>query len=65
MKPEWLSDARLIPDDVMDDLQKIAVHAVEEHGYAGLDTKKTPGCAARVTEEMDAWLKQTVLESTS
>jgi transposase len=91
MKPEWLSDARLIPDEVMDYLRKIAVHAVEEnghspeqvikilglsrgtiydwlkrfraHGYAGLDTKKAPGAEPIVTEEMDAWLKRTVLES--
>jgi transposase len=92
MKPKWLSDARLIPDEVMDYLRKIAVHAVvenghspeqvikilglsrgtiydwinrfREHGYAGLDTKKAPGAEPTVTTEMDAWLKQTVLEST-
>jgi len=92
MKPAWLSDARLIPDEVMDYLRKIAVHAVEEndyspedvikifglirstiyewlkrfraYGYHGLDTKKAPGAEAVVTEEMQAWLKRTVLEST-
>jgi transposase len=92
MKPKWLLDARLIPDEVMGYLRKIAVHAVvenghspeqvikilglsrstiydwlkrfEEHGYAGLDTKKAPGAEPTVTPEMDAWLKQTVLEST-
>ena len=91
MRPNWLSDARLIPDEVMDYLRKIAVRAVEEnghspedvikilgfsrstiyewlnrfhaHGYAGLDTKKAPGAPPIVTDEMDAWLKQVVLES--
>jgi transposase len=92
MKPPWLSDARLIPDEVMDYIRKIAVHAVEEngyspedvinilglsrstiydwlkrfraYGYAGLDTKRAPGAEATVTEEMQKWLKKTVLEST-
>ena len=92
MKPNWLSDARLIPDEVMDYIRKIAVRAVEEngyspedvirvlglsrstiyewlkrfraHGYEGLDTKKAPGASPLVTEEMDIWLKETVLEST-
>jgi transposase len=92
MKPNWLSDARLIPDEVMSYLRKIAVRAVEENhyspedvikifgfsrsimydwlkryregGYANLDTKKAPGATATVTEEMDTWLKQTVLDST-
>lgn len=92
MKPKWLDDARLIPDEVMSYLRKIAVHAVagngfspedvsdllgisrssvyvwlkrfEADGYDGLDTKKAPGAAPVVTEEMDCWLKQTVLEAT-
>lgn len=92
MKPNWLSDARLIPDEVMSYIRKIAVHAVEENhyspedvikifgfsrsvmyewlkrfregGYAALDTKKAPGVQATVTDEMDAWLKNTVLGST-
>ena len=91
-KPRWLSDARLIPDEVMSYLRKIAVHAVKEDGfspedvsallgisrssvyawlkrfkhagYDGLDTKKAPGAEPVVTETMDAWLKQTVLETT-
>lgn len=90
MKPDWLSDARSIPDDVMSYLRKIAVHAVEENhhspedvikvlgfsrsiiydwlnryqedGYAGLDTKKAPGSPPIVTDEMDEWLKQTILD---
>ena len=90
MKQKWLSDARLIPDEVMSYVRKIAVHAVEENGYspeyvigvfgfsrstiydwikrfredgyAGLDTKKAPGAPAIVSEEMDTWLKQIVLE---
>lgn len=33
MKPNWLTDARLIPDEVMSHLRKIAVHAVVEKGY--------------------------------
>lgn len=92
MKPKWLSDARLIPDEVMSYVRKIAVHAVKENGFSpedvsellgisrssvydwlnrfkadgfeGLDTKKAPGAAPVVTETMDDWLKQTVLEST-
>lgn len=92
MKPDWLSDARQIPDEVMSYLRKIAVHAVEEnnyspedvikifglsrssmydwlkryreHGYDGLDTKKAPGAEPVITEEMDGWLKRTVLELT-
>ena len=34
MKPQWLSDARLIPDEVMSYLRKIAVCAVQENGYS-------------------------------
>lgn len=92
MKPNWLSDARLIPDEVMSYIRKIAVHAVDENhyspedvikilgfsrscmydwlhrykenGYEGLDTKKAPGMSPTVTEEMDLWLKRTVLKST-
>lgn len=92
MKPDWLSDARLIPDEVMSYFRKLAVRAVvennlspeavakvfgfsrsslydwlkryKEHGYGGLDTKKAPGAPPVITEEMDVWLKQTVLEST-
>jgi len=91
MKPDWLSDGRLIPDEVMSYLRKIAVHAVEEngyspedvikilglsrstiydwlkrfreHGYEGLDTKKAPGAKPIVTEELEAWLKWIVLET--
>jgi transposase len=92
MRPTWLDDARLIPDEVMSYLRKIAVRAVMEagfspeevsellgisrssvygwlkrfkiEGYEGLDTRKAPGAEPVVTEQMDAWLKQTVLEST-
>jgi transposase len=34
MKPKWMLDARLIPDEVMDYLRRIAVRAVEEDGYS-------------------------------
>jgi transposase len=34
MKSNWLNDARLIPDEVMSHLRKIAVHAVVEKGYS-------------------------------
>lgn len=37
MKPHWLSDARLIPDDVMGYLRKIAIQAVKEKGYSPED----------------------------
>lgn len=92
MKPAWLDDARLIPDEVMSYLRMIAVHAVrgngfspedvsemlgisrssvyawlkrfKSDGYEGLETKKAPGAEPIVTEAMDTWLKQTVLERT-
>ena len=34
MKAEWMSDARKIPDEVMDHLRRIAVRAVEEKQYS-------------------------------
>jgi len=34
MKAEWLSDARKIPDEVMNYLRPIAVRAVEEKQYS-------------------------------
>ena len=34
MKAEWLSDARKIPDEVMNYLRRIAVHAIEEKHYS-------------------------------
>ena len=92
MKPKWLSDARLIPDEVMTYIRILAVRAViengrspeevirifgmsrsciydwlnrfEQGGYAGLETQKAPGYPATITEEMEDWLKETVLEST-
>ena len=43
MKPDWLSDGRLIPDEVMSYLRKIAVHAVEEMGCSPEDVIKILG----------------------
>ena len=37
MKPHGLSDARLIPGDVMGYLRKIAIQAVKEQGYSPED----------------------------
>ncbi|MBK8753641.1 MAG: hypothetical protein IPL99_19205 [Candidatus Competibacteraceae bacterium] len=34
MKEDWLSDARKIPDEVMNYLRRIAVRAVEEKHYS-------------------------------
>jgi transposase len=34
MKAEWMSDARKIPDEVMNYLRRIAVRAVEEKHYS-------------------------------
>ena len=34
MKAEWLSDARKIPDEVMNYLRPIAVQAIEEKHYS-------------------------------
>ena len=33
-------------------------------GYAGLETKQSPGASRIITAQMDHWLKQTVLEQT-
>lgn len=40
MKPNWLSDARLIPDEVMDYIRKISVHAVKDLGCSPEDVVK-------------------------
>ncbi|WP_200286393.1 IS630 family transposase [Rhabdochromatium marinum] len=37
MKPAWLSDARLIPDDAMDYIRKLAIRAIEENGFSPED----------------------------
>lgn len=37
MIPNWLSDARLIPDDVMSYLRKIVICAVNEKSYSPED----------------------------
>jgi hypothetical protein len=34
MKAEWLSDARKIPDEVMNYVRRIAVRAIEEKHYS-------------------------------
>ncbi len=43
MKTNWLSDARLIPDEVMSYLRKIVVRAVREFGYSPEDVVKMMG----------------------
>ena len=43
MKTNWLSDARLIPDDAMSYIRKIAVRAVKEFGYSPEDVVKMMG----------------------
>jgi hypothetical protein len=50
MKPNWLSDGRLVPDEVMRYLPKIAVHAVEEHHLSleALQTGSGPRSALRM-----------------
>jgi transposase len=55
MKPNWLSDARLIPDEVMSYIRKIAVHAVEENNYSPEDVIKVLGFSRSVIYE---WLKR-------
>jgi len=55
MQPEWLSDARLIPDDVMSYLRKIAVRAVEENGYSPEDVIKIFGFSRSSIYE---WIKR-------
>jgi transposase len=55
MKPKWLSDARLIPDEVMDYLRKIAVHAVEENGYSPETVIKMLGLSRGTIYD---WLKR-------
>jgi transposase len=55
MKPDWLSDGRLIPDEVMSHLRKIAVHAVEEMGYSPEDVIKILGLSRNTIYD---WLKR-------
>ena len=55
MKPDWLSDGRLIPDEVMSYLRKIAVHAVEEMGYSPEDVIKILGLSRSTIYD---WLKR-------
>jgi transposase len=55
MKPDWLSDGRLIPDEVMSYLRKIAVHAVEENGYSPEDVIKILGLSRSTIYD---WLKR-------
>jgi transposase len=55
MKPDWLSDGRLIPDEVMSYLRKIAVHAVEENGYSPEDVIKILGLSRSIIYD---WLKR-------
>ena len=55
MKPDWLSDGRLIPDEVMSYLRKIAVHAVEEMGYRPEDVIKILGLSRSTLYD---WLKR-------
>ncbi|WP_295400608.1 IS630 family transposase [uncultured Thiocystis sp.] len=47
MKPNWLSDARLIPDEIMSYLRKIAVNAVNEKGYSPEDVVDILGLSRR------------------
>jgi transposase len=55
MKPNWLSDARLIPDEVMGYLRKIAVHAVEENGHSPEEVIKILGFSRGTIYD---WLKR-------
>ena len=55
MKPKFLSDARLIPDEVMDYLRKIAVHAIEENHYSPENVIKIFGFSRSVIYE---WLRR-------
>jgi len=43
MKTDWMSDARLIPDETMSYLRKIAVRAVREFDYSPEDVVKIMG----------------------
>lgn len=43
MKPDWLTDARLIPDEVMSYVRKMAVNAVEENGHSPEEVTKIFG----------------------
>jgi transposase len=55
MKPKWMSDARLIPDEVMDYLRRIAVRAVEEDGYSPEDVVGMLGMSRSTIYD---WLKR-------
>lgn len=89
MIPEWLADARKIPDSAMYYIRCMAVHAVRElgfspewvaetyhvdrtciyrwlrqyseGGYEALKSATAPGAKPSITEEMDRWLKETIL----
>lgn len=58
------------PEEVMDvlGLSRSCIYTwlrrYEEKGLAGLESRSAPGSEARITPEMDAWLRKTVLEST-
>jgi transposase len=92
MTKDWMSDARKIPDAVMNYLRPIAVHAVVDRDLSAdvvahvfnmkpsairrwvrqykegrdeaLDTKKAPGATPIITPEIDAWLKDVIVNST-
>jgi predicted transcriptional regulator len=55
MKPAWLDDARLIPDEVMSCLRMIAVHAVRDNGFSPEDVSELLGISR---SSVYAWLKR-------
>jgi transposase len=87
-----MSDARKIPDEVMNYIRRLAVDAVLEQDYSpsdvaklfhinrstlydwlnayrqngdqALDTRKAPGKPPVITQEIERWLKRTVLHAT-
>jgi len=55
MKPAWLDDARLIPDEVMSYIRMIAVHAVRDNGFSPEDVSELLGISR---SSVYAWLKR-------
>jgi len=55
MKPDWLSDARLIPDEVMSYIRKIAVNAVKEKNFSPEDVIQIMGFSRSCIYD---WLKR-------
>ncbi|ESQ10184.1 MAG TPA: IS630 family transposase [Chromatiaceae bacterium] len=55
MRPSWLDDARLIPDEVMSYSRMLAVYAVRENGFSPKDVSEMLGISR---SSVYAWLRR-------